>query len=70
MAGTAGFIPVLHAATESRPDEIDTIVTAKAVAGALSRLGFATEIIGLAPDLRGIDALPPRRPLLAEMSPK
>jgi len=64
MAGTAGFISVLHAATESRPDEIDTIVTAKAVAGALSRLGFATEIIGLAPDLRGIDALPPRRPLL------
>ena len=64
MAGTAGFIPVLHAATESRPDEIDTIVTAEAVAGALSRLGFATEIIGLAADLRGIDALPRRRPLL------
>jgi len=64
MAGTAGFIPVLHAATESRPDEIDTIVTAEAVAGVLSRLGFATEIIGLAADLRGIDALPRRRPLL------
>ncbi|MGH6832723.1 MAG: D-alanine--D-alanine ligase family protein [Methyloceanibacter sp.] len=64
MAGTAGFIPVLHAATESRPDEIDTIVTAQAVARALSRLGFATEIIALAPDLRGIDALPARRPLL------
>ncbi|MGH6804304.1 MAG: hypothetical protein ACREC3_13185, partial [Methyloceanibacter sp.] len=64
MAGTAGFIPVLHAATESRPDEIDTIVTAEAVARALSCLGFVTEIIGLAPDLRGIDALPSRRPLL------
>jgi D-alanine-D-alanine ligase len=34
------------------------------VAGALSRLGFATEIIALAPNLRGIDALPARRPLL------
>jgi hypothetical protein len=42
MAGTAGFIPVLHAATESRPDELDTIAAAKAVAGALVRLGFAT----------------------------
>jgi len=64
MAGTAGFIPVLHAATESRPDEIDTILAAEAVAGALSCLGFATEIIALAPNLRGIDALPARRPLL------
>jgi D-alanine-D-alanine ligase len=64
MAGTAGFIPVLHAATESRPDEIDTIVAAKTVAEALARLGFATEIIALAPNLRGIDTLPARRPLL------
>lgn len=64
MAGTAGFIPVLHAATESRPDEIDTITAAVAVAGALSRLGFATEVIGLDHDLAGIDALLPRRPLL------
>ena len=64
MAGTAGFIPVLHAATESRPDELDTIAAAKAVAGALVRLGFATEVIGLDHDLAGIDALLPRRPLL------
>jgi D-alanine-D-alanine ligase len=64
MAGTAGFIPVLHAATESRPDEIDTIIAAKTVAEALARLGYATEIIALAPNLRGMDALPARRPLL------
>ncbi|HEY8298997.1 MAG TPA: hypothetical protein VIF65_00815, partial [Methyloceanibacter sp.] len=64
MAGTAGFIPVLHAATESRPDEIDTIIAAESVAGALGRLGFATEVIGLKHDLAGIDALPARRPLL------
>jgi D-alanine-D-alanine ligase len=64
MAGTAGFIPVLHAATESRPDEIDTIVAAEAVAGALSRLGYATEIIGLDRDLAGLENLPGRRPLL------
>jgi D-alanine-D-alanine ligase len=64
MTAAAGFIPVLHAATESRPDEIDTIVAAEAVAGALQRLGYATEIIALAPNLRGLDALPARRPLL------
>ena len=64
MPGTAGFIPVLHAATLSRPDEIDTIAAAESVAGALSRLGYATEVIGLDQDLAGIDALMPRRPLL------
>ena len=64
MAGTAGFIPVLHAATVSRPDEIDTIVAAEAVAAALGRLGYATEVVALAPDLRGIDLLPARRPLV------
>jgi D-alanine-D-alanine ligase len=64
MAGTAGFIPVLHAATESRPDEIDSVVAAEAVAASLARLGYATEVVALAPDLRGIDTLPARRPLL------
>ena len=64
MPATAGFIPVLHAATTSRPDEIDTIAAAEAVAGALARLGYATEVIGLDHDLAGIDALVPRRPLL------
>ncbi len=64
MPGTAGFIPVLHAATHSRPDEIDTIAAAESVAGALARLGYATEVIGLDHDLAGIDTLVPRRPLL------
>jgi len=64
MTGSAGFIPVVHAATESRPDEIDTITAAKCVAGAVARLGYATEVIGLEPDLAGLEALPARRPLL------
>jgi D-alanine-D-alanine ligase len=64
MAATAGFIPVLHAATDSRPDEIDSIVAANTVSASLRRLGYATEIIALAPNLRGIDALRARRPLL------
>ena len=63
MAGRQGFIPVVHAATESRPDEIDTLVAANAVAGALGSLGYAAEIVALAPNLGQLDALPARRPL-------
>jgi D-alanine-D-alanine ligase len=63
MTRAGGFVPVVHAATESRPDEIDTVVAAEAVAGALRSLGFAAEVIGLAPDLAALDALPSRRPL-------
>jgi D-alanine-D-alanine ligase len=64
MAGAGGFIPVVHAATESRPDEIDTIVAAQSVCGALATLGFATEVIGLTRDLAELDDLPSRRPLV------
>ena len=35
-----GFIPVVHAATKDRPDEIDTLISAEAVAAALAELGF------------------------------
>jgi D-alanine-D-alanine ligase len=62
--GPCGFVPVLHAATLGRPDEVDTLTAAEAVAGALGVLGFATEIIGLALDLAGLEDLPSRRPLL------
>jgi hypothetical protein len=54
----------VHAATENRPDEIDTITAARSVAAAVARLGYATEIIGLKPDLSGLETLPARRPLL------
>jgi len=63
--GTKGFIPVLHAATDSRPDEIDTLLAAEAVAGALNERGYAAEVIGLSPDLAELDALPASRPLVA-----
>ncbi len=64
MAAARGFVPVVHAATASRPDEADTIIAAEAVAGALRSLGFATDIVALAPDLGALDALPARRPLV------
>jgi hypothetical protein len=63
-AGTTRFIPVLHAATTSRPDEIDTLVAANAVAAALKELGYSTEIIGLASDFAEVEALSASRPLL------
>lgn len=65
FSGARGFIPVLHAAALSRPDETDSIVTAEAVAAALETLGFASEVIALAPGLAEIDSLAERRPLVA-----
>jgi len=62
--GTKGFVPVLHAATLDRPDEIDTILAAEAVAGALEALSYAAEIIGLDTRLLGIETLPARHPLV------
>lgn len=63
-SGSRGFIPVLHAATLNRPDEIDSIVTAEAVATALTSLGYAVEVIALKPGLAGLETLPARRPLV------
>jgi D-alanine-D-alanine ligase len=59
-----GFIPVVHAATRERPDEIDTLVSAEAVARALGELGFATEIVAVDLDLNHFLALKRRDPLL------
>jgi D-alanine-D-alanine ligase len=58
-----GFVPVVHAATESRPDEVDTIVAAKAVSNALSHLKFKSEIVGLNLDMSRLNLLPTRSPL-------
>jgi D-alanine-D-alanine ligase len=57
-----GFIPVVYAATESRPD--DALSAELAVAGALEGLGFTTEIVEVALDLAAIEALSSRPPLL------
>jgi D-alanine-D-alanine ligase len=63
MSGGRSFVPVVHAATEDRPDEIDTIVAAGAVASALKRLGFATRIVALGPDLAEFERLRSLHPL-------
>jgi D-alanine-D-alanine ligase len=59
-----GFIPVVHAATRERPDEIDTLLAAEAVACALGELGFATEIVAVDLDLNHFHALKRLDPLL------
>jgi D-alanine-D-alanine ligase len=59
-----GFIPVVHAATRERPDEIDTLLSAEAVVRALGELGFATEIVAVDLDLNHFLALKRRDPLL------
>ena len=63
MSGSRSFVPVVHAATEDRPDEIDTIVAAEAVASALKRLGFATRIVALGSDLAELERLRSLHPL-------
>lgn len=59
-----GFIPVVHAATKDRPDEIDTLISAEAVAGALAELGFAADIVAIDLDLNHFHALKRRNPIL------
>lgn len=59
-----GFIPVVHAATTDRPDEIDTLISAEAVAATLAELGFVSEIVAVELDLNHFHALKRRDPLL------
>jgi D-alanine-D-alanine ligase len=60
----ASYLPVLHGAAADRPDEADTIVTAEAVAAALQRLGYVSEIVHLGLDLSVVAELAARRPML------
>ena len=56
------FVPIIHGATAERPDEIDTLMAAKSVSGALKRLGFKTDIIRLGLDLRPLSRLAAKEP--------
>lgn len=56
------FVPIVHGATAERPDEVDTLTAAKAVAAALKRLGFRTDIIRVGLDLRPLSRLAVKEP--------
>lgn len=60
----APYLPVLHGAAADRPDEADTIVTAKAVAASLRRLGYRSEVVRLGLDLGVIARVAAKHPLL------
>ena len=58
------YVPVLHGASEDRPDEIDTIITAQSIYRALKRLGYKSEILHLDIDMSQIETLAIRNPLV------
>ncbi len=60
----SNYLPVLHGAAADRPDEADTIATAKAVAAALQRLGYHSKVIRVGLDLGQLSGLSARRPVL------
>ena len=55
-------IPVLHGATGTTPDEIDTLRTAEAVRDALLRLGFRSGLVSLGQAGSPLEALLAQRP--------
>lgn len=52
---TGNTLLVLHGASAARPDELDTLTQAAAVAAALCRLGWRADVRALGPDLRALD---------------
>src|SRR3974377_489010 len=58
------FLPVAPAPTKARPDEIDTLISAEAGAGALAEIGFTTDIVAIDLDLNPFCALKRRNPIL------
>lgn len=60
--GEKHFVPIIHGATTERPDEIDTLLAAKAVAASLKRLGFKTEVVRVGLDLRPLSRLAAKEP--------
>ena len=57
------YIPVVHGATEGRPDEADTFESAAAIRETLLGLGYRSDIIQLGIDLAPIEGLAANRPL-------
>lgn len=58
------FVPVIHAAVPDRPDEQDTVDTALAIAAALRRGGYGSEVVDIGTDFKPLARLAARRPML------
>ena len=57
------YIPIVHGATEGRPDEADTLEAAEAIAETLLGLGYASDLVHVDLDLSPIEAMARRKPL-------
>lgn len=57
MNGRRRYVPVVHGAVDGRPDEADTAAATDAVAAALARLGYDTEVLRVDLDLGRLEAL-------------
>lgn len=59
----SSYVPVVHGATDGRPDEVDTLEAALAITETLRGLGYASDLVHVGLDLTPIEALSQRRPL-------
>jgi D-alanine-D-alanine ligase len=57
------YIPIVHGATEGRPDEADTLEAAEAISETLRGLGYASDLVHVDLDLTPIEAMARRKPL-------
>jgi len=58
------YIPIVHGATDGRPDEADTLEAAEAISETLRGLGYASDLVHVALDLSPLEAMASRRPLV------
>lgn len=57
-----GYVPIIHAGRDDRPDEIDTIHAAEIVAATLSSLGYRSDVCRVGLDFSVLSEIAARRP--------
>jgi len=58
------YIPIVHGATDGRPDEADTLEAAEAISETLRGLGFASDLVHVGLDFTPVEELARRQPLV------
>jgi D-alanine-D-alanine ligase len=58
-----GYVPVLYGRAADRPDEADTLRNAEVIAGALTSLGYDSDLVEIDFDLTAIEKLAKKNPL-------
>jgi len=61
---TRAWVPVMHAASADRADELDTLDAAEAIASALEARGYASEILRFTPEASALERLAAARPVV------